>query len=89
VKPTSVAIAFSRLKTREFVDCRFHDLRVLNGSQILAHHVDLRTISDRLGHADMSITANIYTHGIAATNALAADVIDNVLALGRSAISAG
>jgi integrase len=41
---------------------RFHDLRHSCASLLINAGVDPKTVSDRLGHVDTSITMRIYTH---------------------------
>ncbi|HWB36323.1 MAG TPA: tyrosine-type recombinase/integrase, partial [Rugosimonospora sp.] len=41
---------------------RLHDLRHTHASWLIALHEDLFTVSRRLGHEDVSTTANIYGH---------------------------
>jgi integrase len=41
---------------------RLHDLRHTNASLALAAGVDLKVVSERLGHSQISITADLYTH---------------------------
>ena len=41
---------------------RFHDLRHTAASLMILEGVDLKTISDILGHSSISITADIYGH---------------------------
>ena len=41
---------------------RVHDLRHTAASLMLAQGVPLRTVSEHLGHAGMSITADLYVH---------------------------
>jgi integrase len=41
---------------------RFHDLRHCSASLLYSQGADLLTIMDVLGHSQMSLTANTYTH---------------------------
>jgi len=41
---------------------RLHDLRHTNASLALSAGVDMKLVSERLGHSQMSITADLYTH---------------------------
>ena len=40
----------------------FHDLRHTAASLMILEGVDLKTVSDILGHSSISITADIYGH---------------------------
>lgn len=59
---------------------RIHDLRHLHASLLLAHGLELPAVSARLGHANPSVTATIYSHILAGRDAHAADIIDRALA---------
>jgi len=52
---------------------RFHDLRHASASIALAAGVDLKVISQRLGHSTITITADLYTHVVRQLDADAAD----------------
>ena len=41
-----------------------HDLRHTNATLLIAEGVDIKTVSERLGHANASITLDIYTHAL-------------------------
>ncbi len=41
---------------------RLHDLRHTNASLALAAGVDMKVVSERLGHSQISVTADLYTH---------------------------
>jgi len=45
-------------------DCHIHDLRHTNATYQLAAGVDIATVSEMLGHADISTTKRIYAHVI-------------------------
>jgi integrase len=76
--PGAVTLAFRRLcktmaeRTGEEWPYRFHDLRHYSATELFraGHHA--RTVADRLGHADPSITLRVYTHDTADQAAAAA-----------------
>lgn len=41
---------------------RFHDLRHTHASQLLRAGVNVKVVSERLGHANATVTMNIYSH---------------------------
>lgn len=41
---------------------RFHDLRHTAATAMLGHGVDLKVVSDMLGHSSVNVTADIYMH---------------------------
>ncbi len=58
---------------------RLHDLRHSCATAMITSGVDPKTVQDRLGHADVSVTMSIYAHSTRATNKAAADKIDDVV----------
>jgi integrase len=54
---------------------RSYDLRHLHASLLLARAVSLRTVSERLGHADPGFTLSPYTHVVPGTQEAAAVAI--------------
>lgn len=61
---------------------RFHDLRHAAASLWLSQGLQLREIMDALGHSQISLTANLYTHLQPAMRREAADRMDAVLSGG-------
>lgn len=61
-----------------------HSLRHTNATLLIAEGVDIRTVAERLGHAQPSTTTNIYAHAIKVADEKAAQVLDN-LRLNRNA----
>ena len=66
------------LKAAELPHCRVHDLRHNCASFLLAQGVDLKVISDILGHAQISTTANIYAHVFASVKQDAISALDRM-----------
>jgi integrase len=63
LNPSNVTHALQRLLEKAGLPRqRFHDLRHCAASLLLAEGADLRTIMDVLGHSQISLTANLYTH---------------------------
>ena len=50
------------LKEADLPDVRFHDLRHGAATVLLAAKVDLKVVSELLGHSSVAITADIYGH---------------------------
>lgn len=57
---------------------RIHDLRHTHATILLAQGVDIKTISERLGHSNISITMNVYTDVLKELDKTAAEKIDNL-----------
>ena len=60
-----------------------HSLRHTNISLMIANGVDIKTASSRAGHANVSVTGNIYTHQIQSANARAAEKIGSIFSLNK------
>ena len=58
---------------------RVHDLRHTHASVALAAGVDLKVVSERLGHSQISITADLYTHVSRGVSQAAADRIADTM----------
>jgi len=57
---------------------KFHSLRHTHATQLLAAGVDMKTVSERLGHADVKTTLETYAHVLPGRDAFAADVFSQV-----------
>lgn len=80
IHPSSVTDWFEKfIEKYSLPSACVHSLRHTNATLMIASGVDLRTVSKRLGHAQMSTTANIYTHAIRTADEMAAETIDNIL----------
>jgi integrase len=58
---------------------RFHDLRHTAATLLLAQGVDPRTIMETLGHSQISLTLNTYSHVLPALQEEAAAKMDAIL----------
>lgn len=58
---------------------RLHDVRHFFASLLLAQGVELKVVSEILGHSSIRITADIYTHLLPKIKDDAIDLLDNVL----------
>jgi integrase len=63
----------------ELAALRPYDLRHLHASLLLAGGIDLKTISERLGHANAGFTLETYTHTVPGTQERAAKVIGSAV----------
>jgi integrase len=66
LKPDSVSSAVSLLCRRLGLPkgASLHTLRHSHGSFLLANGMDLATVSERLGHSSVRVTADVYSHAI-------------------------
>lgn len=58
--------------------CGLHSLRHTFGSYLILRGMDIKTVSELLGHSSIEITLNIYVHIINAQKASAIKLLDNV-----------
>ena len=61
-------------------EMRLHDLRHTAATLLLSRGVNVKVVSEMLGHADISITLRIYAHVIPNMQQVAADVMDSMFA---------
>ena len=54
---------------------RFHDLRHTHATLLIANGIDMKTVSSRLGHSNITTTMNIYTHVLSENDKKASEVI--------------
>ena len=78
--PRNVTREFHALLTEAGLPAiRFHDLRHTAATLLLAQGVDVRTIMETLGHSQISLTLNTYSHVLPALQAEAAAKMDAIL----------
>lgn len=72
-------------KWRRFIDynklpsIRFHDLRHSNATVLIQAGVNPRVVQQRLGHSDVNITLNTYTHVLPEMDVEAAAKLDSIM----------
>lgn len=82
IYPRNVVRKFhSLLKAAKLGHYRFHDLRHSCASLLLAQGIPLKTVSDILGHSQISITADFYAHIFDEQKREAMSVFDYILAV--------
>ncbi len=72
------------LKEAGVPDVRFHDLRHTAATLLLVQGVDARTTMETLGHSQISLTLNTYSHVLPRLQGAAAAKIDEMLAVSVS-----
>ena len=82
IRPDSVGQAFARLvKTAGVPPIRLHDLRHTHASQLLMAGVNVKVVSERLGHSSVSFTLDTYAHVMPGQQAAAAEAAAALLRL--------
>lgn len=67
------------LEAAKLPQIRLYDLRHTHGSMLLEQGVHIKTIADRLGHANPNVTVNRYLHVSASVSRQAVDALDVAL----------
>ncbi len=80
VHPNSLAHRFRRLTAQAGLPAiRFHDLRHTSATLMLANGEHPKIVQERLGHADIGMTLNLYSHVTMDMQRQAADRLDVLL----------
>jgi len=58
---------------------RLHDLRHWSATEAIASGQDVRTVANRLGHADPAMTLRVYAHAVGAADEALAQVLGDAL----------
>lgn len=76
MRPTTISRAFSRIRDSCGLpkEVTFHSLRHTHASWLIANGCDLKTLSERMGHADEATTLRIYGHLMPGRDAVAAQL---------------
>ena len=79
-RPDSITQKWERfVRQNGLKPIRYHDLRHSCATAMIEAGVDPKTVQQRLGHADISVTMNIYTHSTKAMDRSAADKLDYIM----------
>lgn len=68
----------SCLRNTKFEFMTLHNLRHTNATLLLNHGIDLKIVSEHLGHADIATTADIYTSILDHSRKETADIIEKI-----------
>lgn len=63
-----------------FEGLKFHELRHTQATQLLANGADVKTVQNRLGHSDASLTLNWYAHALPENDEKAAQLVGSLFA---------
>jgi integrase len=66
------------LKKAGLPDIRFHDLRHTCATLLLRANVNVKIVSEMLGHSDIGVTLRIYSHVIPDMTAQVAQAMDGI-----------
>ena len=79
INPSAVTLAFKRIIKRAGLrDIRIHDLRHTHATLMLKAGEHPKVVSERLGHANISITLDIYSHVLPGMQEAAAERFDRI-----------
>lgn len=72
------------IKKNDLPEITLHSLRHTNATLMIANGTDIKTVSKRLGHSNVTTTGNIYTHAIKTADEKAADTLQDILTPSKS-----
>jgi integrase len=79
VNPDTLSAGWARfLRRRGFPKVRFHDLRHAHATLMLTQGVHPKVVSERLGHASIGITLDLYSHVLPTLQQDAANAFDDL-----------
>lgn len=80
IEPSNLTKEFKRVLVKAAIpEVRFHDLRHTAATFLLAQGVDPRTIMETLGHSQISLTLNTYSHVLPALQRESAECMNRML----------
>jgi integrase len=65
-------------------DIRFHDLRHTSATLLLSAGVHPKVVQERLGHSQIAVTLDVYSHILPTLQLEAADKLDSILRSGAA-----
>lgn len=80
-KPQWLAHAWIKHRDKHGSTATFHDLRHWHATELIDAGVPLPVVQQRLGHLQLTTTANVYSHAVGETERAAAEVISKRRAL--------
>ena len=76
------------MEKQSLVRARFHDLRHTHATQMLLENVHPKIVSERLGHSNIAITLDLYSHVLPGMQKAAVSKIDALLRRARASAKA-
>jgi integrase len=88
-QPLSLTYEFARFigRMKDVPRVRFHDLRHSHATQLLASGVHPKIASERLGHASVGITLDLYSHVTDTMQSEAALKLDSAMQVAKSRLA--
>jgi integrase len=68
-------------KTSKWVDIRFHDLRHTTATLMIQQNIHPKVVQERLGHSDISLTLNTFSHLLPSIQDEVAGKLDDLMTL--------
>ncbi|ASA21791.1 site-specific integrase [Paenibacillus donghaensis] len=82
VFPGNLSCAYRKdLEKAQLPHIRFHDLRHTHATILIMENVNVKIISERMGHSKVGITLDTYSHVIPSMQQEVADTLDRVMCL--------
>lgn len=81
VNPERIGAWWRRARDRAEGDARWrlHDLRHWSATMSIARGHDIRTVANRLGHANPAMTPRVYAHAVESADGPVADMLGGIL----------
>ena len=80
LSPNTVSHAFRDICNKAGIDgIRFHDLRHTHATLLMKQGVNPKVVQERLGHSNISVTLDIYSHVVPGMQEFAVIQLDEVL----------
>lgn len=80
INPDTITWWFHKFVSKHNLpNIHIHSLRHTNATLLIAGGTDIRTVAKRLGHANISVTGNVYAHALKSADAAAAKVLSDML----------
>ncbi|WP_006522241.1 site-specific integrase [Desulfoscipio gibsoniae] len=79
INPNALSSRFSRIAKKLELDIGFHDLRHTHATMLLKAGVHPKIVSERLGHANIGMTLDTYSHVLPTMQKEAAAIMENYL----------
>jgi integrase len=78
--PANIRRTFKRIiKMADVPDIRFHDLRHTHATLLLSNGVNVKVISERLGHSNIKVTLDTYSHVLPSMQEEVARKLDEII----------